>query len=926
MPIAGPLPEPLPILSRAVDGCSNRNSVGGTGSTPPLRFLIVMREDGSGFIEDGKEAHAAGAGQVLGDWGRHQQIPPRRARCQPIRPHILPKHLCSSETLRPPIEGFARPVSPLPFPVLSSSRARSSSIPLRRSIYLAFLFRVVVSLRYSICFPVEEDPGWGVWGGCWDLLIRGRQDVLAHDWIHPSVDAILEKENFTLEELLDEDEIIQECKALNTRLINFLREKTQVERLLRYIVEEPPEGADNKHVFKLPFIACEIFICEVDIILRTLVEDVQLMDLLFSFLKPDHPHSTFLAGYFSKVVICLMMRKTGPLLNYIQGHPEMISQLVDLIGITSIMEVLIRLIGADENMHSNNVDTMQWLEDTDVLEMIVDKFNSSDSFEVHANIAEILCAITRCAPPALAAKICSPSYVGKLFCHALQDSRPKSVLYHSLSFCICLLDPKRLVASSFQAFRSQLNHGSFVPASEDSIQAMLERLGDLLKLLDISSSDSDLLTTYGKLQPPLGKHRLKIVEFISVLLTTGSEAVEKELIRLGAIKRVVELYPFNNFLHHHVEDVVGSCLESKRTLLIEHILHDCDIVNTILAAEKQSFLSTDSTKATISAEGQSPPRIGNSGHMTRIANKLIQLGNNNSLIQTHLQENSDWVGWHSNVLLKRNAIENVHQWTCGRPTTLQEPARDSDDEDFRDRDFDVAALASNLSQAFRCGIYTNDDIEEAQVSFERDDEDVYFDDESAEVVISSLRLGDDQDSPLFTNSNWFAFENDTEVDDRLTNSLASSSPNSDETSDDEPDEVVVGENNNLNDAATSLQVMDVGTTSESKAIVLGNGPANEPKEGVSNSSTSEGEQSPGWVEWRETSEPKVAADILNGDSGTDKEMDEVALDADECGPPLGGAAIDRRGGDVGGPTNVVVEDPSDTAKGGLGGGGFVRIA
>ena len=34
------------------------------------------------------------------------------------------------------------------------------------------------------------------------------------------VDAVLDKENFTLEELLDEDEIIQECKALNGRLIN----------------------------------------------------------------------------------------------------------------------------------------------------------------------------------------------------------------------------------------------------------------------------------------------------------------------------------------------------------------------------------------------------------------------------------------------------------------------------------------------------------------------------------------------------------------------------------------------------------------------------------------------------------------------------------------------------------------------------------
>ena len=30
----------------------------------------------------------------------------------------------------------------------------------------------------------------------------------------------MDKENFTLEELLDEDEIIQECKALNSRLIN----------------------------------------------------------------------------------------------------------------------------------------------------------------------------------------------------------------------------------------------------------------------------------------------------------------------------------------------------------------------------------------------------------------------------------------------------------------------------------------------------------------------------------------------------------------------------------------------------------------------------------------------------------------------------------------------------------------------------------
>ena len=47
-----------------------------------------------------------------------------------------------------------------------------------------------------------------------------------------------------------------------------------------------------------------------------------------------------------------------------------------------------------------------------------------------------------------------------------------------------------------------------------------------------------------------------------------------------------------------------------------------------------------------------------------------------------------------------------------RPTALQDRNRDSDDDDYQDRDYDVAALANNLSQAFRYGIYSNDDIDE----------------------------------------------------------------------------------------------------------------------------------------------------------------------------------------------------------------------
>ncbi|CAA2980174.1 serine threonine- phosphatase 6 regulatory subunit 3-like [Olea europaea subsp. europaea] len=562
------------------------------------------------------------------------------------------------------------------------------------------------------------------------------------------VETILDKENFTLEELLDEDEIIQECRSLNGRLINFLRERVQVEKLIRYIVEEAPEEAERLQSLKFPFIACEIFTCEVDIILKALVEDEELMNLLFSFLDPERPHSTQLAGYFSKVVVCLLLRKTTTLMNYIQAHQDIIKKLVDLIRITSIVEVLIRLIGADEHIYANSVDSMQWLEDTNVLEMIVDKFSSSDCPEVHANAAETLCAITRYAPPGLASKISSPSFIGRLFRHALDDSRPKSVLVNLLSICISLLDPKRLTSGTCYIYNRQLAYGSGITAKPEMVEAMLDSLGDLLKLLDISSSDNVLLTTYGKLQPPFGKHRLKIIEFISVLVTASSEVAEKKIVRLGAVQRILELffeYPYNNFLHHHVEKIVVSCLESKNTEFVKHLLYDCNLTGKILEAEKNFTLAVDVNRPTVPAEGRSPPRIGYIGHITRMANKLIQLGNDNNDIQTILQENGEWVEWQTNILLKRNMVENVFQWACGRPTSLRDRTRDSDDDDYQDRDYDIAALANNLSQAYQYGIYGSDDIEEAHGSPERDDEDAYFDDESAEVVISSLRLGDDQE-------------------------------------------------------------------------------------------------------------------------------------------------------------------------------------
>jgi hypothetical protein len=54
--------------------------------------------------------------------------------------------------------------------------------------------------------------GYGAGGSFWD---NGMGSISAS-----ALDDLLDKGNFTLEQLLDQDDVIQECKAMNTILVD----------------------------------------------------------------------------------------------------------------------------------------------------------------------------------------------------------------------------------------------------------------------------------------------------------------------------------------------------------------------------------------------------------------------------------------------------------------------------------------------------------------------------------------------------------------------------------------------------------------------------------------------------------------------------------------------------------------------------------
>jgi hypothetical protein len=91
--------------------------------------------------------------------------------------------------------------------------------------------------------------------------------------------------------------------------------------------------------------------------------------------------------------------------------------LVKHLGTTSVAEVVMQLVGADEQILTFHADSLQWLADTQLLELILESLAAEHSSAVHANAAEVLTAIARTLPSSLANQLGSPIYLQRLFQH-----------------------------------------------------------------------------------------------------------------------------------------------------------------------------------------------------------------------------------------------------------------------------------------------------------------------------------------------------------------------------------------------------------------------------------------------------------------------------------------------------------------------------
>ncbi|VDI73090.1 serine/threonine-protein phosphatase 6 regulatory subunit 3 [Mytilus galloprovincialis] len=524
------------------------------------------------------------------------------------------------------------------------------------------------------------------------------------------IDTLLGKEDVTLQELMDENDILQECKAQNKKLIDFIITPENMDCMVKMITVEPEDEEDEKCKYRFPNTACELLTSDVQQITDALAGTEELVIKLYSFLEGEKPLNPLLASFFSKVMGLLITRKSEMIFEFLKSREDFIGQLLHHIGTSAIMDLLLRLLTCIEWIELKRA-VVEWLNEKQIVERLVDCLVAGEDEEVHCNSAQSLCDIVRLGREQLnqenplLSTVEQEETVAKLLTNMLGQDKNESVIVNGLSVIQTLLEFRKQSPEGSQEHLASIDTDRLAQGVSNVLLAVTPRLKDFHNLLVEPPQQrfTSMPTTIGTLEPPLGNTRLQIARLVSALVLTNTHSVNIELANLGTIGVLFDLffqYVWNNFVHVHVTQCVNTILYNspvevegkKEHPLLAQLFAEFNILQKIIDVWEENDQQQSRDKGR---------RRGYMGHLTKIANEIVAVvekGENCELVKEYISETPEeykekWESFVTGALLdinKRNAVELISGHNLASSS-------EDDDADFRDLPFPADAA---LQQAF----------------------------------------------------------------------------------------------------------------------------------------------------------------------------------------------------------------------------------
>ncbi|XP_062944861.1 serine/threonine-protein phosphatase 6 regulatory subunit 1 isoform X2 [Cynocephalus volans] len=541
------------------------------------------------------------------------------------------------------------------------------------------------------------------------------------------LDTLLEREDLSLPELLDEEDVLQECKVVNRKLLDFLLQPPHLQAMVAWVTQEPPASGEERLRYRYPSVACEILTSDVPQINDALGADESLLNRLYGFLQSGSSLNPLLASFFSKVMGILINRKTDQLVSFLRKKDDFVDLLLQHIGTSAIMDLLLRLLTCVERPQLRQ-DVVNWLNEEKIIQRLIEQIHPSKDDNQHSNASQSLCDIIRLGrdqmvqvqdspePYQLLATLERQETIEQLLSNMFEGEQSQSVIVSGIQVLLTLLEPRRprsesvTVNNFFSSVDGQqelLAQGNLesTMSCEGTLHALRPRLGNFHQLLLEPPKLEPLQMTWGSLASPLGNMRLHVVKLLASALNANDVALTQELLALDVPNTMLDLffhYVFNNFLHAQVEVCISTMLSSGpppdsipetpiQNPVVKHLLQHCRLVERILTSWEEND----------HVQSRGGPRKGYMGHLTRVANALVQnaeKGPNAEQLGQLLKElpgeqQEHWEAFVSGPLAetnKKNMVDlvNTHHLHSS-----------SDDEDDRLKEFNFPEEAV-LQQAF----------------------------------------------------------------------------------------------------------------------------------------------------------------------------------------------------------------------------------
>lgn len=528
-----------------------------------------------------------------------------------------------------------------------------------------------------------------------------------------AVDTILDSGDFTLEQLLDEEEILQETKSQNKKLIDFLIKPSTLRQLLLYVVMEPEpkddDAEESKRRFKYPFLACEILASEVWSIIDAFFAQKDLLEDLYAFFDKDPPLNSLLASYTSRVASVFLQKKVSETISFLKERKNTISNFLKHLGNASVMDLLLKIIACEDT--TDGAGILQWLCTTELISSLISKFDPNQPVDVHENaaqaLADIITVSMNSTSSPLIAQLESEEIVKTLFGYILSNGLSSSLL-QGLSVLIELLR---------RHIKDQHDDSTKLEDLPPLLRIITENLDKFHGFLKSKEGEQGkvLLQPIGPIQP-LGFHKLKIIEFITALTRTNTSSIDTEIMKQGVIGSCLDLFfthQWNNFLHSFVEQIISQILEGENEVLKIHLLRDAGLLDKICQASKENEEEMTKPKGV---------RRGYMGHITSISINIMNTASVVPAVEKVLSEHEEWIKYSKGALASTRERESK---IIGgyMPTDFNADDDDLDEQNEGDLNYDTSGQSrENYNSYDGFGISEEEEEDEDEEDEEANDD------------------------------------------------------------------------------------------------------------------------------------------------------------------------------------------------------------